>query len=1105
MYCQKCNLENPEMNKFCGQCGQILSAQFAVKVNVSPNRAIPEHLVKKILDSKPNIEGERKVITVLFSDIVDYTVMSEKLDLEIVQQIMNDYFKDLIEIVHRYEGTVDKLLGDGIMVLFGAPVAHEDHVQRACHCALAIQRVTCNYSDRIRKSYGIAFKARIGLNSGEVLVGSIGSDFHMEYSAIGETVNLAFRMEEQAEPGSILVSGYTHNLVKEFFRFKPLGEMHLKGKKQSIQAFELKKPRGEETRFEAAKIKGLTRFIGREKELARLVETLDRASAVKSQIVGICGEPGVGKSRLLLEFRDNLATEEYTFLEGRCLHYGSNMPYRPFMDILRQYFVIREGDPESQNKEKIRSRIQQLDESLMGYLPFLHDMLSLGVDDPRYLKMENQYKRSKLFEAITLIFSRESNRHPLIIEIEDLHWLDKTSEDLLNYLIYDLESSHILFLLSHRPEYNPPWTRKSNYLQIGIGQLSPSDSMVFLDNLLPDGEPAPDLQQLILIKTEGNPLFMEEFVHTLMGNRTIQKRDRQYILAALPEDVKLPDTILGIIAARIDRLPEDLKNTLQVASVIGKDFTFEVLQEVNKASEELEFHLHKLQQLEFLIEESILSHNQYSFKHALIQVVAYNSLLQKKRKALHENIAHAIEKIYPGELEKFSEVLAYHYKLGESADKALLYLVKAGRRNVDRFALQEAQQFYQEAFERCVNQPDKLFLIDLINEWAYVFVYRADFRGLNELLNRFQSLAELVEVERTRAWFFAWLGYTLNCRGRPLESSVILLKALALAENTSDLEVICWVNAALSYTCVEAGLISQGLTYAEKATSMLSSFNYDGHLYVHATGAKVNVYSLRGEGKKALEYGKKLLEFGEKFGNGHALIMGHLCCGAANELVNESAGIEAYCRRALQQSPDPISWVMLWQHLTWALILDWRIQEIEDDLNNVELFCQMTGYEQAGCLVSAYVGLAQIAKGEIEKGFSKVKAATKSLKSLGRLSYYAILELFQGILYSKLAIGEQKTKNSSLLKNDLSFIKDLAFARRKAILHFNRAAATMEETGIKLGLNIVYLELGRLYKSGRKTSLAHEKLQKSIRVSQEMEAKGYLQEAETLLKSMQKN
>ena len=466
--CPECGAGFISPGKFCDECGYDLSKdRKAPEVDYStPESYTPKHLADKILTIRSSIEGERKLVTVLFADVANFTAMSEKLDPEEVHQIMDGCFKIILDEVHKYEGTINQFTGDGIMALFGAPVAHEDHAQRACHAALSIQKATEAYSAKIKQDCSVEFRMRIGLNSGPVIVGSIGDDLRMDYTAVGDTTNLASRMENLAKPGTILISGGTHRLVKDFFELKPMGEVEIKGKEEAQEALELVRATEVETRIEAAEAKGLTPFVGRKNSIVALVEAYQKAQTGSGQVVGVVGEAGVGKSRLLLEFRKRLPQDEFTYLEGRCLHFGGSMPYLPILDVLRSYFEIKEADREFIIKKKMLEKVVKLDEKLKSALPSFQEILSLKVEDQTYQKLGPGQKREKTFEAIRDLFIRESQKRPLVLAVEDLHWIDKTTEEFLDYLMGWLTNTSILLILLYRPEYTHQWGSKSFYSKI---------------------------------------------------------------------------------------------------------------------------------------------------------------------------------------------------------------------------------------------------------------------------------------------------------------------------------------------------------------------------------------------------------------------------------------------------------------------------------------------------------------------------------------------------------------------------------------------------------------------------------------------------------------
>jgi len=695
LVCPQCANALPSGAKFCNQCGHNLKKPKEIpNVDYSePQTYTPKFLADKILTTRSSIEGERKLVTVLFADVANYTSIAENLDPEEIHHIMDGCFKILMDEIHKFEGTINQFTGDGVMALFGAPVAHEDHAQRACYAALAVQKALENFDEKIRKDSGVDFKMRIGVNSGPVIVGSIGDNLRMDYTAVGDTTNLASRIESLAKPGTSLVSAYTHKLARHFFEFKSLGEFEIKGRAASQEVFELIKAGEVDTRIGASVAKGLTRFLGRKNSMAVMMDAYRKAQSRSGQVIGIVGEDGVGKSRFILEFENRLPEGESTFIEGRCLQYGSSMVYAPILDILRSYFEIKEGDPEVLIKKKMNKKTLQLDEKFQGVLPSFHELFSLAVEDEAYQKLESMQKKEKTFEDLRDLFVRESQTRPLILVVDDLHWIDKTSEEFLSYMIESLVNTHILLIILYRPEYTHTWGSKSYYRKIGLSQLTSRSSVELIRTILNDCEIEPALETFILDRSAGTPFFIEELTRSLLENGSIQKEKNLCYLARVPQDIQVPDTIQGVIAARMDRLEDNLKRTMQVASVIGKHFAFRILQTITGVKENLKPYLLKLQGLEFIYEKSLFPELEYVFKHALTQEVAYNSLLQKKKTEIHEKIGKAIEELYAESLEEFYEVLAYHYSKSENFEKAYQYLNLSGNEATKSYSNLEAVVF----------------------------------------------------------------------------------------------------------------------------------------------------------------------------------------------------------------------------------------------------------------------------------------------------------------------------------------------------------------------------------------------------------------------------
>jgi tetratricopeptide (TPR) repeat protein len=619
--------------------------------------------------------------------------------------------------------------------------------------------------------------------------------------------------------------------------------MEVKGKKEPQEAFELIKASKVATRIGASVAKGLTRFVARKNSIAALLDAFDKVKSGSGQVVGLLGEAGIGKSRLLLEMRNMLPQGEYHYLEGRCLHYGGSMAYLPVLDILRSYFDIKEGDREFLIKKKMEERIIDLDEKLKGVIPPFQSLLSLKVDDEDFSKLEPKEKRERTFEALRDLMIRVSQEKPLVLTVEDLHWMDKTSEEFLGYLTGWLANTPIMLLLLYRPEYTHPWGSKSYYTKVGLDQLGTDSSSELVKAILEDGEVAPELRQLILNRAAGNPLFMEEFTHTLLENGSIERKDEKYVLSGKASDIQVPDTIQGIIAARLDRLEDNLKRTMQVASVIGRDFAFRILQTITGMREDLKSYLLNLQGLEFIYEKRLFPELEYIFKHALTQEVAYNSLLHKRRKEIHEKIGRALEELYPDRLEEFYEMLGYHYSRSDNYGKACHYLKLSGKKAEGKYCSWEAIRFYKEAIDALNKQPEegdkkreKLEVIHLTTFPMLHLGYPEDFLPI---LQEGERLSKELDDKRSLVMIYGRMGSYFAYTGKPLKGMKYAESAFEEARKIQDIDLMAPAAFELCAPNMGAGEFHKTVDIAVSVLNLIEQTNRESDFF----GQSMNVYS----------------------------------------------------------------------------------------------------------------------------------------------------------------------------------------------------------------------------------------------------------------------
>ena len=715
--CPKCGYRNSLSHKFCGGCGHKLSLpEAALPKDLSFDekltkiqRYLPKGLTEKILSQRDRIEGERKQVTVMFCDMEGFTQLSESLGAEEAYAIMDQVYEILIHKVHDYEGTVNEMTGDGIMALFGAPIALEDAPQRAIRSAHGIHREMSRFSDKIKQENDNIppLKMRIGIHTGPVVVGTLGNDLRVEFKAVGDTVNLASRMEGLAEPGSTYVTEDTYRRTEGLFRFEVLGDYSVKGRADTVKAYRVIAPSTRRTRFDVSAERGLTPFVGRERELDLLLDSFEKVKARRGQAISVTSEAGVGKSRLLYEFRKRVSNEDVTFLEGKCLSYSRGVAYHPVLDILKSNFNIGEGDNDAEIGKKIKRGLKILAADEATTLPYLLELLSVKDSGIDKIMMSPEGRRDRIIEALKRIVLKGSGIRPLVMAIEDLHWADKSSEEVLKFLLESIPGTAVFLIFTYRPEFVHTWGGKSYHSQVNLNRLSNRESLAMLSHLLGAEDIDESIEELVLEKTEGVPFFIEEFIKSLKDLKVIEKKDSKYRLAKEMQEISIPTTIQEVIMARVDSLPEGTKEVLQAGSVIEREFSHKLIMEImNLPEKELLSHLSILKDSELIYERGIYPESTYLFKHALTQEVVYDSILTKRRKRLHEEVGNVLEKLYKHNIDEYYGVLSQHYVKSDSFEKGAEYSRLASKKAEKTASLNDAI-FFTKKMVACLEKLPK--------------------------------------------------------------------------------------------------------------------------------------------------------------------------------------------------------------------------------------------------------------------------------------------------------------------------------------------------------------------------------------------------------------
>ncbi len=759
----------------------------------------------------------------LFADLKGSMELLADRDPEEARKLLDPVLKHMMEAVHRYEGTVNQVMGDGIMALFGAPLAHEDHAVRACYAALRMQESVKKYAEQVRRCHAAVVKIRVGLNSGEVVVRAIGSDLHMDYTAVGQTTHLAARMEQLADPGAIVITPDTLALVEGYVQVKSLGPVPVKGLAEPVEVYELTGAGTARTRLQTAALRGLTRFVGRDAEVEHLRRVLGQANAGHGQVVAIVGEAGVGKSRLTYEFTHSHRVQDWLILEASSVSYGKATSYLPVIDLLKGYFKIGDRDDHREMRAKVLGRVLGLDRALEPLLPPLLALLDVPIEDPAWQNLDPPQRRQRTLDAVKRLLLRESQVQPLLVVFEDLHWIDGETQALLDSLVESLGSARLLLLVNYRPEYEHRWGSKTAYSQLRLDSLPAESAAELLEALLGlDPGLAPLTQMLV---KRGNPFFLEETVRTLVETGALAGARGAYRLTRPAEALQVPATVQTILVARIDRLPAEEKQLLQAASAIGKHVPYALLAAIAEQPEEtLRRGLAHLQEAEFVYETRLFPDLEYTFKHALTHEVTYGGLLQDRRRQLHAQIVAATERLYPDRLSEHVERLAHHALGGHLWDKAVRYGRQAGTRALDRSALREALAAFEQARVALQELPESRGrteqIIDLCFEQRNALHPLGELARLGEVLNEGRVLAEGLGDQRRLGWALGYLVHRYTLLGEHARAIDAGERARVIAEAVGDLGLRVVANYTLGTTLRFVGDLRRAAELARAALAL---------------------------------------------------------------------------------------------------------------------------------------------------------------------------------------------------------------------------------------------------------------------------------------------
>ena len=1092
LVCARCGSAVPEDRSFCGACGGSLTRSPRERFN-SPHDYTPQYLAEKILGARETLEGERKQVTVLLADVRGSLELLVDRDPEDARRVLDPVLTEMMEAVHRYEGTVNQVMGDGIMALFGAPLAHEDHAVRACYAALRMQESIATLAEELRQSQGLSVQVRIGLNSGEVVVRSIGNDLRMDYTAVGQATHLAGRMEQLAHPSQILLTEQTLRLAEGFVAVKPLGLVPIKGLSALVPIFELTGPGPIHSRLQLATARGLTRFVGREAELAELAGAMEEASRGHGQIVALVGEPGVGKSRLVLEFTTGRLSTGWRVYTASATSSDTGAPYLPTTSLLRGYFDIEYDDDVRRIREKVTAALLDLDASLLVMLPALLSMLNVTVEEPAWLGLDPRQRRSRMLEAIRRLLLRESQRRALCLVLEDLHWIDPEAQTVLDSLVEGLPTARILLLVTYRPEYEHGWSRKSYYAQLAIRPLPLGMAEELLHDLLGETADVETLKVRLIERTEGNPFFLEESVRHLVETGLLAGQRGAYHLTRRGAPSEVPATIQALLAARIDRLAPTDKGVLQCASVIGKDVPTPLLEAiVGVTHDELRRCLAHLQAAEFLYEASLFPVQEYTFKHALTLDVAYGTLLQDRRRTLHAQIVRAIETLFADRLIEHLDRLAHHSLRGEVWPKAVSYLWQAGTRAAARSLNREAIARFQEALVALNRLPESRDAveqaIDIRVEIRHCLLLLGDFAQIFEHLREAAALAAQLGDQRRLGWVSSYMTHHWWYTGDPDLAIDSGRKALAIADAVDDPVLRVLTNFHVGQAYHALGEYRHAIEFLEQTVAspqrdiLAERF---GTLYsVRSRSWLAWCFAELGHFDEGLAYGKDGVRIAEAVDQPFSLITAYVGVGVL------------YLRKG--ELPKAVTVLELGLALCHARDLPVLFPTIASRL-----------------------GAAYVLTGRLDEALPLLERAADQAASMNRLSGHSLRLTHLGEAY--LAVGRtedalvaainavalsRKHKEGGYQAWALRLLGELSAMRERpavgeAEAYFGQALALAEPRGMRPLIAHCHLGLSKLYRRTGKRQEAQEHLTTATTMYREMDMRFWLEQAETEMKELE--
>ena len=1049
--CAGCGFANELLERFCGGCGRALDDFGAAG---APTRSG---------------HGDRRQVTVLFADVAGFTALSERFDPEGVHEIMDGCFTLMAREVGRYGGTVNAFTGDGVMALFGAPVAEEDHAVRAVHAALAIQEAMGAYGDDVQRRHGVEFRLRIGVNTGLVLAGGMGDGESVEYTALGDTINLAARLESAAPPGGVLAGEPTYRAAGDAFGWRSVGTLALKGKSAPVAAWEPAGRGDGHSRFDVLAQRGLTHFVGRQDELDTLLAAWRRTVGGEGQIVSVVGEAGLGKSRLLHEFKTEMAQLDAPVYEGSCFTYGEAISYLPFLEIVRSLVGLDHAGPPEQTGPVLDAHLAGL--GLGEAAPYLRLLLGLDGGDDRLALQSPATVRQRTVESLRNLILAEAAVRPLVLVVEDVHWIDKASEEILSALVEAMAGVGLLVVLVYRPEYLHAWGEIAYHAQVSLDRLGGAssaamvrailgksyarsvalprlgaeDSRAMVQQLLGTAAIPADLERLVATYTDGNPLFIEEFTRELVESGHLARGDDGYVLTRPPEAPTLPTTVQAVLLARVDRLNPDLRGLLQIASVLGRVFPHRLLGAVADLDGGLDRALLQLEDLDFIYQSALAPERQYSFKHVLTQEAVYQTLARPRREAYHERAGQAVEALYRERLDEWVEILARHYSRSGNDAKALEYLELANRKANRANALLEATASFDQAMALLDRMPDtpanRRRRVVLVTEQflVYFMLYRvADYL---ELARHHETMAVDVYDGSVLGVFYKNIAHCQWLFGQWEETLRTAQQAAAVCEASGNFAGLGMACELVEWTHFVRGDFEEALEWAARSLAAFERQLDVVYCVWTRTGAAW-VSAHRGRWQEALDECGKALALASEYGDDRLVAFAHTLRSLTLMYQGDTEAALASAELAAERAPTPAEQSWAQSHLGWAWCRTGRPDEGIDVLAGLAAMFTQANLVIGEVWNASYLGEAYWRAGRLPEADETLRTLVDRAEETGMRYYLGTAHRLLG----------EVTRQA----------EPTADGRRRAAGHFEQAVGVLSAIGAENELALAHAGYGRL-------------------------------------------